>query len=166
MRIIWDNNRFQAELTPGENWRNDLDCVKSAKFITDGAESGWIWYTTRVVPIDKLKKDRPLSGLVLTELAFKKYTELSRKQQEKEELKKQFKKEQKKANKKAKESEVELPTYVDEETGITCILVSPPAERFKSMYPKVDYSKLPKCMICEEPLFPPFDGNLVCGWCG
>jgi len=107
MRIIWDDqeNRFLAELTPGEQWRQDMEAVKAAGFRTTGPPA-WQWYAGTVETLENIRENPPKSGLLITEQALEKYKPLLEKFQQKQELRKQFKQAQKTAKKQSKDSEI------------------------------------------------------------
>jgi hypothetical protein len=159
LRIIWNEqeNWFQAELTPGESWRDDLDSVKLAGFKTTG-EPSWQWYTSKISALNKLRSRPPKSGLVITELALEKFKLLSEQLHKKQELKKTYEK-----LKKAAQS-VNWPEFLDPDTGVMCYVVSESKEKYK-----LDYTP-PKppdlcCVFCGQPLYC-FDATDVCVWCG
>jgi hypothetical protein len=162
MRVIWDDkdNRFLAELTPGEQWREDMEAVKAAGFKTDGPPA-WSWHTTKASVLNKLRENRPKSGLVLTEVALTHYQTINQKEEEKTALKKQFKQAQKLAKK--TEKFPERKTYFDEELQITCLFVEPKTTEFTM--PKIStVTSADRCMVCEDPLYC-YDYNLICIWC-
>lgn len=163
MRIIWNDqdNRFLAELTPGEQWREDMEAAKSAGFKTTGPPS-WQWYASKAATLNKLRENRPKSGLVLTEVALQKYQQLNQKEEQKLALKKQFKTAQKEAKKQEKLPEVE--TYFDAEIGVICLVVKPLSSAF-TMSKTVHEAPNAICITCGDPLYAPWDYPDICLWC-
>lgn len=159
MRITWTNERFEAELTPGEKWREDMEAAKASGFKTTGPPS-WQWYTEKAAVLNKLRDNRPSSGLTLTELALQKYQTLNKHDEEKAALKKQFEAAKKEAEKSAPDTN---KYYVDQETGITCIVVSPGS---KLPYTKYNPPAPPseRCMICDDPIYF-FESPNICLSC-
>ena len=166
MRIIWDDqeNRFLAEFTPGEQWRQDMEAVKAAGFRTTGP-SAWQWYAGTVETLENIRKNPPKSGLLITEQALEKYKPLLEKFQQKQELRKQFKQAQKTAKKQSKDPEISgLTELVIPEKGYIDASDLPPFESkwVPWYFPKPDVY----CFICEDPLYLPFpDYPDVCIWC-
>jgi hypothetical protein len=158
MRITWNisDSRFEAELTPGDMWRDDLDSVKLAGFKTTG-EPGWIWYASNHKPLNKLRSKSPKSGITITALALEKFNFLNLQNQEKSKLKKQFEKVKKLA------TSVFWKEELDPETGVICAVIPPTESKFK-----LDYVRPvpPKqcCFMCGQPLYC-FDEPDICLWC-
>lgn len=159
MRITWTNNRFEAELTPGELWRDDKDAIQNAGFRTDGPPD-WTWFTQKASTLNKLRDNKPKSGLSITELALEKYQSLNKQDEEKAALKKQFEQAKKQA---AKSVEDTNEYYVDDSTGITCIKVKPGN---KLQYTKYVPPAVPeeRCMICDDPIYF-FESENICLSC-
>jgi hypothetical protein len=165
VRIYWHEERkvFAAEF---HDFQTDLDSVKSAGFRTFGPPE-WIWYAPPpgVKALNRLRENKPASGLTLTEVAFNKYKIASEKLEQKDALKKQFQDAQKIAKKQSKDPEISgLTEIVIPEKGYIDQSDLPP---FKSTwvpwyFPKPDVY----CFICGDPLYLPFpDYPDVCGWC-
>jgi len=163
VRIIWDDqeNRFLAELTPGEQWREDMEAAKAAGFRTTGPPS-WQWYAGTVETLENIRKHPPKSGLLITEQALQKYKPILEKFQQKQELRKQFKQAQKIAKKSEKFLEPEM--FFDAEIGVTCVVVKPSQIIFVSTFIRPEPPK-ERCLLCEDPLYPPLDGRTFCAWC-
>jgi len=162
MRIIWnnENNWFQAELSLNENWRDDMELVRSLGFKTTGPPS-WIWHTSQISLLEKLRDRRPKSGLTITEVALEKYKFLKEQSSKKQELKKLFIKDKKAsettaADKKCKE-------YEDPRTGIVCVYVPTATEKFNWKYtppaPPTNY-----CFMCGDFVYD-YEGTDLCLWC-
>ena len=84
MRLKWNSREkcFEAEF---QDFQADLAAVKSAGFKTTGPP-GWTWYTPKVAVLDKLRKNRPASGLTILEDALVEYQRLKRAEEEKKAL--------------------------------------------------------------------------------
>lgn len=148
MRISVNKEVFIAEFTPGELWADDQQKALAAGFKTTGPPT-WIWNTSKVSVLNKLRKDRPKSGLIITELALQKYKQLNEREEARKAIKKQFEKIKKEA---AQPHASDYETYLDEETGITCILVQPCASKYQS---EVKVRQVPHeiCFVCEGPVY-------------
>lgn len=77
MRIDWDasTRTFRAEFSPGAEWANDQQAAKDAGFKTSGPPA-WSWSTPKVEPLNKLKAQRPASGLNISQEALAAYTQM------------------------------------------------------------------------------------------
>ena len=166
MRIIWDDqeNRFLAELTPGEQWRDDKDVIQNAGFRTDGPPD-WQWHTSKAATLNKLRDLKPKSGITLTEVALEHYKQLLQKEEQKAALKKQFKDAQKTAKKESKDPTISgTKELVIPEKGYIDASDLPLYESkwVPWYFPKPDVY----CFICGDPLYLPFpDYPDVCLFC-
>jgi hypothetical protein len=162
LRIIWDDqeNRFLAELTINEQWREDMEAAKAAGFKTNGPPQ-WHWYATKASALNKLRENKPKSGLVLTEVALSHYQSLNQKEEQKAALKKQFKTAQKQAKKTEKLPEAEM--YFDTEIGVICLVVKPKVSEF--IQPVIHGKSDTICIACGDLLYPPWDYPDICVWC-
>jgi predicted type IV restriction endonuclease len=160
MRIIWNNDRFEAEFS---EFKTDLESVKSAGFRTDGPPQ-WTWHTTRVQCLNYLRKNRPQSGLIITEVALQKFNKLNEAAEQKAALKKQFKDANKKAKKESKDPTVSGLTELVIPEGKIWISVEdlPPGKPFEWGFVRPNPPE-DRCMICEEPIY--MYEHLVCLWC-
>ena len=161
MRILWSeqDSWFYTEIPPGENWRDDMELVRSVGFKTIGPPN-WTWHTSKYTLLEKLRDHNPKSGLTITELALSKYKFLKEQAEKKAEVKKAFEQEMKAAEERAPSK---WPQYKDSETGITCFIVEPAAESFVWKY--VAPEPPPQtCFICGSPLYM-FDLDDICLWC-
>jgi len=165
MRITWDEqqNRFHAELTPGDKWREDMEAAKAAGFKTDGPPS-WQWHTQKASVLNKLRAHKPSSGLTLTELALQHYQTINKKDEEKAALKKQFVEANKKAQKESKDPEISgLVELVIPEGKIWISaedlppLISRPRTFIRT---KPDE----RCMVCEDPIYF-YESKNICLHC-
>jgi hypothetical protein len=160
MRIIWNNERFEAEFS---EFQTDLESVKSAGFRTDGPP-GWTWHTQRVACLNYLRKNRPKSGLIITEVALQKFNQLNEKAEQKAALKKQFQEANKKAKKQSKDPEISGLTELVIPEGKIWISREDlsPSKEFVGTFTRPEPPK-ECCMICDDPIY--FYEHLICLWC-
>jgi hypothetical protein len=162
MRIVWNitENWFQAELSLNENWRDDMELVRSLGLKTTGPPL-WIWHTSQISLLDKLRDSRPKSGLTITEVALEKYKFLKEQSDKKQELKKLFIKAKKTSETTA--ADEKCKEYEDPNTGVVCVYVPPATEKFTWKYtPPVPPDVY--CFVCGDPIFP-YEYPDVCLWC-
>jgi len=160
MRIIWNNNRFEAEFAQNE-FRADLDAAKSAGFKTTGPPD-WVWYTDKSSVVDKLRKNRPPT-LAVTELALQKFQQLSQIDSQKQQIREQFKQANKQDKTKSKDPSI---------SGLVEITIPEKGYLDSSDYPPLETKhefSIPKppserCMMCDDPLYL-IDYPNVCLWC-
>jgi hypothetical protein len=164
MRIVWNNEHsvFVAEFS---DFQSDLEEVKKAGFRPLGTPPPWIWHAPPpgIKALNRLRDQKPKSGLVITETALQKYKPLQQQQVEKDNLRKQFKSAQKIA-KKTEVCEDTRDTYIDTETGIICIVVKPSDTKFTWDHIKPSEPK-EKCLACDCGLYLPLDGKTFCMFC-
>lgn len=159
---MWNisENWFQAELSLGEHWREDMELVRSVGFHTTGSPD-WIWHTTKASILNKLRENPPKSGLSITELALQRYEQIDQQDKKKTEIKKEFQK-----AKKAAEREINASNwkeFIDPETGIVCKEVPPLETQVVWNYtppPPPDAM----CFICGSPVYD-YDYPDLCLWC-
>jgi hypothetical protein len=160
LRLIWNNERFEAEFS---EFATDLETVKSAGFKTDGPP-GWTWHTKRISCVNYLRKNKPQSGLIITEVALQKYTKLNEIAEQKAALKKQFQQADKKAKKQSKDPEISGLTELVIPEGKDWISKEdlPPWVSVIGLFTRPESPK-ERCMICDEPIY--MYEHLVCLWC-
>lgn len=75
MNLRWNSEqyRFEAEFSP--DFQGDLAAVKAAGFKTTGAPS-WVWHTYKAASLNKLRENRPTSGLTISPEARANFTRL------------------------------------------------------------------------------------------
>lgn len=165
MRIVWNETEkyFQAELIPGELWRDDKDSIQAVGFQTDGPPS-WTWFTRKASVLNKLRDTPPQSGLAITEVALQRYNFLDQQERNKLELKKTYDKAKRAARKQSPDSEI---------SGLHELVI--PAKGY------IDASDLPPivstwafvrpeppdacCIVCGDPLYWFPDYPDICMWC-
>lgn len=170
MHLKWNSTerRFEAELGSG-GFRADLEAVKAAGFKTDGADSGWIWYSLKAMPLKWLRENRPPILTITTEARVE-YERLlpveennARLKAEldvhKKALKKTLDAEKRQSSKKA----LVIPEkgYIDAED----LPPFPPSEK-KYVAPPPPTTL---CFICYSPIYPyeysEGTENPACLWC-
>jgi hypothetical protein len=138
--------RFEAEFS--SDFQGDLDAVKLAKFKTDGPP-GWVWHTNKIDVINRLRKNKPQSGLSIYPQALQVYEQLKTQHDKNIEVKKQFKKAQL-ALKNSQEA-AEGVQILQGKMFIT-------KDDLPPMPPRVsDYVSPPppdlKCLDCQDPVY-------------
>jgi hypothetical protein len=158
MRLIWNSKEgcFEAEF---QNFQTDLDAVKAAGFKTTGPPE-WKWYTCKIEPLDKLRENRPASGLTILEDALDAYNRIKREKAAKDALLAELK-----AAKKENPNSTGIKLIYEMcEQGFKCVQVEG-AGIGKAEYVPLVWSG-PRCVICKDPVYfyekqePP-----TCGWC-
>jgi hypothetical protein len=102
MNLVYNNGRFEARFS--RDFQGDLDAVKTAGFKPDTSSGAWVWHTAKIPVLEKLRKNRPASGIAIDDATFEKYKELKEQFDKNEEIKKAakaFEKERKAAEKEA-----------------------------------------------------------------
>ncbi|SRR6266550_6814470 len=159
MRIIWDTTEsvFAAEFT---DFASDLDAVKAAGFRTFGAPA-WVWYAPSpgVKALERLRKNPPKSGLVITEVALQKYKSVKEEFDKKAEFKKTFEKLRVAARKEQAGSKV--GQY--EKDGFISFIVQPCTEKFVHTY-AAPAPPTAWCFICGDSVHE-YEGTDLCLWC-
>lgn len=158
MNIHWDQigRRFVAEFT---DFGGDQPAVKIAGFRTDGAP-GWIWWTAKAEVIDKLRKNRPPSGLQITDEALAEYKRLSDILTKNKETKKLFEK--------AKKAAKPIVSWIREGEIWLSKEDLPPYESPKNLFIPQHKAALvsdTRCALCGEPTYEPIELPYICLWC-
>lgn len=165
LRLTWNpaEHRFEAEF---QDFQNDLDCVKLAGFKTTGPPE-WTWYTSKIPVLEKLRKNKPPSGLTILLDALDQYKRLRKEEDDRLALLAELKKAKKavvESNKPVATSEplkegqefgynyvkdVERTIYIGyvapEWTGLRCYICNASVLVFELQNP-------PTCMWCEIQL--------------
>lgn len=160
MRIVWNEqeNYFQAEIVfVVDQWREEIDTLKLAGFKYSGDPSRQ-WYATKASALNKLRKNPPKSGILITELALEKYKKLNEQEETNAALKKEFKKLQK-----AVGGPFPWREELDPGTGVVCAVIPSVESEFKLDYtPPAPPDAL--CFICDRPVYF-FEYPDLCLWC-
>lgn len=175
MNIIYNaqHGRFEAQFSTDFN--GDLAAVKGAGFKCDGPPS-WVWHTIKLAALNKLRENKPISGLTINESAFQQYTILTEMEAKNEAARAAFapvKEEQKKAKKQRKREEqiertyhkVVIPHKPRELYDFIGAEDLPPWES-KQMAPERPLWTGPRCFYCQQPVYPYENQELpACLWC-
>ena len=149
--------RFEAEFS---DFNGDLAAVKKAGFKTTGAP-GWVWWTAKIPVLNKLRANKPASGLTITDEAFSVYEPLALQEAKNDELRKLAAQAQK-AQKKAENSSNWLPEGKDS-LGREDLPPHPPSDPRFTPPPPPDTL----CSCCDQPVyFYELQGVFpLCLWC-
>jgi len=150
-----------------QDFQGDLDACKAAKFMTSGPPD-WTWYAPPpgLPALERIRKNKPASGLTITDAAYLVYQRLADIKAKNDEVKKLMKK----AQAEAKKTPDKTPDAPDHDCGEHCWIGPkdlPPEPPYVSPYPKSIPPDL-KCYVCqtfvyeEYMLTEPFP---VCLWC-
>jgi hypothetical protein len=156
--------RFEAEFSTDFN--GDLSAVKTAGFKTDGPP-GWCWWTQKIAVLNKLRANKPISGLTITPEALATYGPLAEAEAKNDAIRKQAadakKALKKKLDKERKESET--APFVPEGKEWVEAADLPPLPPYVSSYVLPSPPDL-LCSVCAQPVYfyekqdPP-----TCLWC-
>lgn len=163
MNLRYNAGRFEVEFSA--DFQGDLSAVKAAGFKTDGPPS-WVWWTTKVPVLQKLRENRPASGLTITPEGLEIYKQLeeafSKNAAVKAEAAKVIK-----AQKKAREEERHYTPVVIPEGKIW---IGP--EDLPPTPPFVSSTIIPpspslRCITCKDPVYKEFElaEPPICLWC-
>jgi hypothetical protein len=171
MNLRWSlaSQRFEAEFA---DFTGDLAAVKEAGFKTDGPETGWIWHSHQIAVINKLRANKPSSGLTITPDALAIYGPMAALEEQNQIVRKKladFKKSQKKKVMQLEREAVsvdifrglteehwwigaeDLPAYTDQEKlfippaapELCCSVCSDPVYWY-------EYPEIPMCLWCSK----------------
>jgi hypothetical protein len=161
MLIDYDPARHVFVAQFSQDFHGDLDAVKTAKFMTTGAPD-WIWFAPPpgLPALERIRKNKPASGLTITDAAYAIYEQLAAAKLKNDEIKKLMKKAQKEAK------QISIPDAILDEKWWD--KESPPPEPFVSPYPPsppADY----ECFVCKGPIYGSALDLLepwpICLWC-
>ena len=161
MNIRHNSGSFEAEFTT--DFHGDLAAVKAAGFRTTGPPS-WTWWTTKLAVLNKLRENKPASGLTIAEDAYQAYLRLSEIEAKNAEVRAKFapiKAEQDKVKKERKKKEVHDQTYIavtiPSKPGSDFDYIGaedlPPLPPFESKNPIPPHLG-PWCCVCSAPVYP------------
>lgn len=170
MNIRYNAGSFEAEFTTDFN--GDYNAVKAAGFRYEGLNR--IWYTSKLTVLNKLRENKPASGLTIAEDAYQAYLRLTETERINAEVRAKFapiKEEQDKEKKKRKKKEVHDQTYIAvsippkpgqdfDYIGAEDLLPMPPFE--KAYVPSTSPSTT--CSTCRQPTYF-YELSNLCLWC-
>jgi hypothetical protein len=159
MNIRYNSGSFEAEFTTDFN--GDYAAVKAAGFRYDGAVR--IWHTEKLASLNKLRENKPASGLTIAEDAYQAYLRLTETERVNAEARAQFapiKEEQDKAKKIRKKKEVHdqiytavvIPPKPGQDFDYVGVEDLPPMPPFESKHAPDPHTG-PWCHICAAPVY-------------
>lgn len=158
--------RFEAEFS--QDFNGDLAAIKAAGFRTDGPPA-WIWHTQKIAVLNKLRENKPASGLTITPEALEVYKPLALQEEQNQAVKKQLAEVKKKVKKERKKqdaaSDSPLTGLTDEKWWIDAEDLPPSSTTYISSFvvpPPPDLS----CSLCQQPVYPyEYPEIPMCLWC-
>lgn len=164
MNIIWNSLErvFVAEFSG--DFQGDLEAIKNAGFRPLGVPPPWVWHAPSpgVKALNRLRANKPQSGLTISPEALLIYTPLNDLEIKNEEVKARLKDARKAQKKQQKESEkYQIPE------GKEYIIAEdlPPLPPFASQNLVVDFpGEKVLCQGCGDRLYP-YDYPDICLWC-
>ena len=154
------NLGFVAEFST--DFHGDLNAVKNAGFRTTGPPQ-WFWYTAKLPVLNKLRENKPASGLTIAESAYQAYLALTEIERVNEAARAQFapiKEKQIKEKKERKKRELKdqvytafvVPPKPGEEYDYVGVQDLPPMPPFILKNPPQPHSG-PFCTYCRAPVY-------------
>lgn len=163
MQIVYTNGRFEARFS---DFQGDLDAVKAAGFKPDTSSGAWVWHTTKIPVLEKLRKNRPVSGIAIDPETFAKYQELSEQFKINDDIKKAAKEFEREQKAKAKEAEytpgAEEDDLFDADGNLKPHNLPPIPENPNRFKPPVHPG--PWCQFCGDPIYF-YELPDICIWC-
>lgn len=170
--------RFEAEFST--DFQGDLAAVKAGGFRCTGPDA-WVWYTNKIPALDKLRANKPASGLTITNEALAVYQRLSEIERKNAEARAKFaplaekqNEEKKKAKKERRKQQLEEKTYsnitIPPKPGQGFDYIGkedlPPMPPFEFKNPPQPHQG-PWCFICKAPVYPyeKQEPEPTCLWC-
>ena len=158
--INWstEHNCFELKF---QEFQGDLAAAKASKFKCTGPPD-WVWYTDKTACLKYLQKNRPASGLEITQQALSRFQELSVQQDKNDELRKRLKDEKKKQ----KKVKIDDPTIEVEVDEFEPIKVETKSFTYINKY-KPPKPPDERCVYCSQPVyFYEYTTPIgVCLWC-
>jgi len=159
-------NRFEAQFST--DFHGDLAAVKAAGFKTDGPPA-WVWYTAKVPVLQKLRENKPPSGLEITEEAYAVYAPMAERYEKNLAVKKEAAVLVKKAKKEQKLDEEQPPVIIPHKPGELFDYIGQADMPYKESVAKpLIIHKLdgPPCISCGDPIaFYEQQNPPLCLWC-
>lgn len=160
--------RFEAEFSTDFN--GDLSAVKISGFKPDTSSGAWVWWTAKAAVLNKIRENKPASGLTITNEAYDAYVPLAEQETRNAEVKKQAAAINKAAKKERKNKELEAAT-----TSLFAIPEGkiwigpddlPPKPPFVSTIAPIPPFVGPVCVFCAGPVyFYELQNPPTCLWC-
>jgi hypothetical protein len=172
MNIRYNTQTGSFDVEFSTDFHGDLAAVKAAGFRYDGASR--VWYTNKLAVLNKLRENKPASGLTIAEDAYQAYLRLSEIEAKNAEVRKQFapiKEEQDKAKKIRKKKEihdlvyiaVKIPPKPGQDFDYIGAEDLPPMPPFEKAYVP-STPPLTMCLTCYQPTYF-YELPNLCLWC-
>lgn len=164
MNLRWNGTFRRFEVEFSSDFQGDLAAVKAVGFKTDGAPE-WIWHTQKVTVLQKLRENRPASGLTITPEARAQYTPLAELEEKNAKIKAALAVHTKEQKKKLENAKKDANALVVPEKGYIGAEDLPPQPVRATAY-NPPPPPTTKCIICADPIYfyekqdPP-----TCLWC-
>jgi hypothetical protein len=163
MNIVWDSSarEFVAEF---DDFHGDLEAVKAAGFRTTGPPE-WRWHAPSpgIKALNRLRQNRPASGLTISPEALEVYKPLAEIEAKNDAVRKQLAEQKKKVKKEQRESaKCDWLPVGKEYLEASDLPPMPPMERTYVPPPPPDL----KCRECNQPIYMYEQQNPpLCLWC-
>lgn len=170
MNISWNptDKVFIAQFS--SDFQGDLDACKNAKFRTTGPPN-WIWFAPPpgIKTLNRLRANRPASGLTISPEALAVYTPLAELEAKNEEVRKQLADVKKKQKKEQKKKIVEVADSISdgltEEKWWIDVDDLPPSPLFIPAYQVSKIQPIGICRVCKDPTYGWPDLGDICLYC-
>lgn len=159
--------RFEAEF---QDFQGDLAAVKAAGFKPDTSSGAWVWHAAKIPVIEKLRANKPPSGLTITPEGLLVYNELKENFDRNALIKAEaakIEKARKKAAKEKQKEEVASETFNFPEGKIFIDKEDLPyKEPFVPNFVRPEPPAL-RCITCQVPVYVEFELSdpPICIWC-
>jgi hypothetical protein len=165
MNLNWNAARQYFEAEFSSDFQGDLAAVKAVGFKTSGPPS-WVWYSIKAEPLNKLRENRPASGLTITAEAKAQFAALHALEVSNAKVKAELAEHTKALKKKlkAEEEQVTHAVHIPPKGYIGTSDLPPLLSVCKQFIPPDKPTTL--CIICADPIYfyekqdPP-----TCLWC-
>ena len=172
MNIRWDTTEsvFVAEFS--QDFNGDLEAVKMAGFRTFGPPA-WVWYAPSlgIKALNRLRENRPASGLTITPEALEVYKPLALIEEQNAATRKQLAEVKKKVKKERKESEIKIvpdAAFAGLNEGKWWIGTEdlPPWSEIASETTPEAIQEGPRCVVCRQLVYSyEYPEIPMCLWC-
>jgi len=150
--------RFEAEFS--QDFQGDLAAVKAAGFKPDTSTGAWVWHTAKIPVLQKLRENKPASGLTITPDGLEVFKKLEETHNRNTLIKAEAAKIAKaqKKERKDKEQEDETAKFLVIPDGKIWIDKEdlPPAPPYESSFVRPPSPSL-RCITCNDPVYKEFE---------
>lgn len=151
MNLRWNGTHRRWEVEFSTDFQGDLVAVKAAGFKTEGPPE-WVWYSYKAEPLQKLRENRPASGLTITPEAREQFTALVTVEAKNAETKAQLAEHNKVLKKNLKTQKLDATALVIPEKGYIDATDLPLHEtEYVSYVPPSPPDTL--CIVCKTPIY-------------